>query len=90
MKAVSRLGNAVLVLRAIAAGFFWYYVADGSVPETSAYKTDIAAWRQLVAGDTAQLPNELRIEIVGRGWEEPAGPDAEQNRRVEVQWFTLE
>ncbi len=31
-----------------------------------------------------------RIEIVGRGWEEPAGPDAEQNRRVEVQWFTLE
>jgi len=31
-----------------------------------------------------------RIEIVGRGWEEPAGPDADQNRRVEVQWFTLE
>lgn len=31
-----------------------------------------------------------RIEIVGRGWEEPAGPDPEQNRRVEVQWFTLE
>lgn len=31
-----------------------------------------------------------RLEIVGRGWEEPAGPDPEQNRRVEVQWFTLE
>jgi len=31
-----------------------------------------------------------RIEIVGRGWEEPAGPDPDQNRRVEVQWFTLE
>ena len=31
-----------------------------------------------------------RIEIVGRGWDEPAGPDAELNRRVEVQWFTLE
>lgn len=31
-----------------------------------------------------------RIEIVGRGWDEPAGPDPEQNRRVEVQWFTLE
>ena len=31
-----------------------------------------------------------RIEAVGRGWEEPAGPDSELNRRVEVQWFTLE
>jgi NitT/TauT family transport system substrate-binding protein len=31
-----------------------------------------------------------RIEIVGRGWEEAAGTDAELNRRVEVQWFTLE
>lgn len=31
-----------------------------------------------------------RIETVGRGWEEPAGKDSELNRRVEVQWFTLE
>ena len=31
-----------------------------------------------------------RLETVGRGWEEPAGPDAEKNRRVEVQWFTVE
>lgn len=31
-----------------------------------------------------------RIEIVGRGWEEASGTDAEKNRRVEVQWFTLE
>jgi len=31
-----------------------------------------------------------RIEIVGRGWEKSAGTDAELNRRVEVQWFTLE
>jgi len=31
-----------------------------------------------------------RIEIVGRGWEEPAGSDSNLNRRVEVQWFTLE
>ncbi len=31
-----------------------------------------------------------RIELVGRGWEEPAGTDADLNRRVEVQWFTLE
>ena len=31
-----------------------------------------------------------RLETVGRGWEEPVGKDSEQNRRVEVQWFTLE
>lgn len=31
-----------------------------------------------------------RIELVGRGWEEPSGPDSDLNRRVEVQWFTLE
>ncbi len=31
-----------------------------------------------------------RLETVGRGWEEPLGSDAEQNRRVEVQWFTVE
>ena len=33
---------------------------------------------------------EARIDIVGRGWEEPVSKDSEQNRRVEVQWFTLE
>jgi NitT/TauT family transport system substrate-binding protein len=32
-----------------------------------------------------------RLEVVGRGWEEPtASADAAQNRRVEVQWFTIE
>ena len=31
-----------------------------------------------------------RLDIVGRGWEEPSGTDSAQNRRVEVQWFTLE
>jgi NitT/TauT family transport system substrate-binding protein len=31
-----------------------------------------------------------RIDIVGRGWEEPASADSERNRRVEVQWFTIE
>jgi len=40
----------------------------------------------------ARYPNidAARIELVGRGWEEPAGPDSDLNRRVEVQWFTLE
>ena len=31
-----------------------------------------------------------RIEVVGRGWEEPAGTNSDFNRRVEVQWFTIE
>jgi NitT/TauT family transport system substrate-binding protein len=31
-----------------------------------------------------------RIETIGRGWDEPASKDSEQNRRVEVQWFTVE
>ncbi|MGA2498147.1 MAG: phosphate ABC transporter substrate-binding/OmpA family protein [Tepidisphaeraceae bacterium] len=30
-----------------------------------------------------------RIDSVGRGWDEPVGKP-EENRRVEVQWFTLE
>lgn len=34
--------------------------------------------------------DESRIESIGRGWEEPAGTDPEKNRRVEVQWFTVE
>ena len=34
--------------------------------------------------------DKARLELVGRGWEEPIGADSEQNRRVEVQWFTLE
>jgi len=31
-----------------------------------------------------------RIETIGRGWEHPAGTESNLNRRVEVQWFTLE
>jgi NitT/TauT family transport system substrate-binding protein len=31
-----------------------------------------------------------RLETIGRGWEEPSSSDAEKNRRVEVQWFTVE
>jgi len=57
---------AILVLAALVAGAYWYYVADGAVPATATYKTDIAMWRDLVSGDTGSLPNEIRIEIVGR------------------------
>jgi NitT/TauT family transport system substrate-binding protein len=31
-----------------------------------------------------------RLDIVGRGWEEPSGADSALNRRVEVHWFTIE
>lgn len=31
-----------------------------------------------------------RIDVVGRGWEEPVGKNSEEKRRVEVQWFTVE
>ncbi len=31
-----------------------------------------------------------RLDIVGRGWEEPSGPNSDLNRRVEVHWFTVE
>ena len=35
--------------------------------------------------------DKTRVEAVGRGWEEPtATTDPAQNRRVEVQWFTVE
>jgi NitT/TauT family transport system substrate-binding protein len=31
-----------------------------------------------------------RLESIGCGWKEPLGTDGDQNRRVEVQWFTIE
>jgi NitT/TauT family transport system substrate-binding protein len=31
-----------------------------------------------------------RLDIVGRGWEEPLGGNHDDDRRVEAQWFTLE
>jgi NitT/TauT family transport system substrate-binding protein len=35
--------------------------------------------------------DKTRVESVGRGWEEPTGAsDSALNRRVEVQWFTIE
>jgi NitT/TauT family transport system substrate-binding protein len=34
--------------------------------------------------------DDKRVETVGVGWDEPGGTDPEKNRRVEVQWFTIE
>lgn len=66
MKWLRRLGVVLVVALAIGGVAYWYYVADGAVPAASAYKTDIAGWRALVAGDGDQLPREIRIEFVGR------------------------
>lgn len=63
---LGRIGIVLLVLIVIAGGAFWYLLADGEVPEATSYKADIAAWRALVANDTAELPNEIRVEVVGR------------------------
>ena len=43
-----------------------------------------------MARDLAGNCRVICVDIVGRGWEEPVGTDAELNRRVEVQWFMLE
>jgi NitT/TauT family transport system substrate-binding protein len=39
---------------------------------------------------TKQGVAKERLDIVGRGWEEPTEGTAEENRRVEVYWFTVE
>jgi len=39
--------------------------------------------------DTLRV-DKSRLETVGRGWEQPAGTDPDKNRRVEIQWFTIE
>jgi NitT/TauT family transport system substrate-binding protein len=55
---------------------------------------ELSRQRALAVGEALKERHKdidaARIEVVGRGWEEPAGPDSDLNRRVEVQWFTLE
>jgi glyoxylase-like metal-dependent hydrolase (beta-lactamase superfamily II) len=60
-----RIGIALLVLIATAAGVYWYYLGDGAVPDDTTYTTDITLWRNLVANDTAELPKEIRVEVIG-------------------------
>ena len=43
--------------------------------------------RLLVEREKVEAP---RLDVVGRGWEEPLGTNMDENRRVEAQWFTLE
>jgi glyoxylase-like metal-dependent hydrolase (beta-lactamase superfamily II) len=63
---LKRIFIALVVLVAIAGAAYWYYLADGAVPEDSSFTTDIALWRNLVVNDTAELPKEIRVEVVGK------------------------
>jgi NitT/TauT family transport system substrate-binding protein len=56
---------------------------------------ELSRQRAIAVSDAllAKFPeiDKARVESVGRGWEEPTGAtDNAQNRRVEVQWFTIE
>jgi len=56
---------------------------------------ELSRQRAMAVSDAllAKFPEieKSRVESVGRGWEEPTGAtDNAQNRRVEVQWFTIE
>jgi NitT/TauT family transport system substrate-binding protein len=54
---------------------------------------ELSRQRALAVSDALRERHKIdasRVEALGRGWEEPAGPDSDRNRRVEVQWFTLE
>jgi NitT/TauT family transport system substrate-binding protein len=56
---------------------------------------ELSRQRAIAVSDAllAKFPeiDKSRVESVGRGWEEPSGAtDNAQNRRVEVQWFTIE
>ena len=64
------------------------YVRTMALRSIELSKNRASEIKRLLVGQYAVDP--ARIDIVGRGWEEPIGTDPEQNRRVEVQWFMLE
>jgi NitT/TauT family transport system substrate-binding protein len=37
-----------------------------------------------------QKVDAARLEVVGRGWDQPVAKSRDENRRVEVQWFLIE
>ena len=64
------------------------YVRTQALRAMELSKNRAAAIRQVLIDRYSIDPK--RIDTVGRGWEEPAGPNSDLNRRVEVQWFTVE
>jgi NitT/TauT family transport system substrate-binding protein len=68
---------------------------DALVQSMALKAMELSRQRAIAVHDAllAKFPeiDKSRVEAVGRGWEEPTGSsDAAQNRRVEVQWFTIE
>ncbi len=64
------------------------YVRTMAMRSVELSKNRAAEIKRLLVEQNGVDPS--RVDIVGRGWEEPVGADPEQNRRVEVQWFMLE
>jgi NitT/TauT family transport system substrate-binding protein len=64
------------------------YVRTQALRAMELSKNRAAEIRRLLVERQGLAP--ARIDIVGRGWEEPAAAEPERNRRVEVQWFTIE
>jgi NitT/TauT family transport system substrate-binding protein len=64
------------------------YVRTQALRAAELSKNRAAEIRRLL-GERYSIP-VARVDIVGRGWDEPVSKDSEQNRRVEVQWFTVE
>ena len=64
------------------------YVRTQALRAVELSKNRAAEVRKLL-NDKYNIP-AARIDVVGRGWDEPISKDSEQNRRVEVQWFTIE
>lgn len=64
------------------------FVRQMALKATQLSKDRANAVKQALADN--QKVDAARLDAVGVGWNEPAGTDSNLNRRVEVQWFTLE
>ena len=64
------------------------FVRQMALKATQLSKDRANAVKQALADN--QKVDVARLDAVGVGWNEPAGTDSNLNRRVEVQWFTLE
>ncbi len=101
LAAISRLlqvspGSTVLLRGHVDNAMIDEFRKKGGEPFVRQMQLKAAELSKLRAGEIKRLLIERhkidpeRIETVGRGWDEPAGTDSDKNRRVEVQWFTLE
>ena len=64
------------------------YVRQQALRAVSLSKERAAEIKRLL--EQQKKIDPARIDIVGRGWEEPLGGNFDDDRRVEAQWFTLE